>query len=622
MIRWKAVLPTFVILGAIGLLVRLCAGPLLERAIEKYGTQANGAKVELSGVDLSFLHTSLTLKGLQVTDAAEPMKNALEVGQMRFHLATKPLFWKKIVIQDASITGIRTGTDRKASGALPKEKERKKKEEDKAEKKDGPKKKKEGKEKAVQESEPLPAMGNLREQFDPQTMIQPENLTSYQKTREEQVHYQAIAGTWETRVDALKTSDLEPRVKAFTDRVKATTYSGKEGLVKAKKDLDEAKKLKQDADALKKGFESLKTDLKAEIARAKATVASIDDLKKQDLDGALGGLKSVASPEGLAKRVIGDQWFGKVRHYLDLVETVRAKMPKKKAGEEKPAPPPAREGKDIPFPFHHNWPTFHLVKAELSGATAGGDPMDYKGTLKDVTSDPKKLGRPAVLAVAGKKAPRALDLDLSLDYTKETPRERLKFSYAGMPLAGMKLGDAGGPVTIKDGRGKAGADVSLTGPALSGAIRFDAAPVALDHTLPADKAGDRLLSVIHNMLSGLDALDATLRLSDTLASPNFKLETSLDEKLKTAVSAAIQKEVDAIRAEAKKRVDDLVDGEKAKLAQDIDGRAAGAMGKLGLKDKQVQSVQGQVQKLSDDLAKKSTQSILPAGGDLKKLFKK
>ena len=618
LIRWKALLPTLIVLAVFGIFFRFFLDGFVRRGIEKAGTATNGAKVEVDGVSISFLHASVALRGLHVADPAEPMINRVEVGSMRFHLAAKPLFWRKFIVEDASIDGIRTGTPRTRSGALPKSAAV-------AAKADGGK----GKPKEPSAGAALGklAFGNLKDQYDPKKMLRPENLASLKKVKEEQVHYQAIADMWGPRVDALKTTDLDGRIKAFADRMKNERYSGTDGLKKAKRDLDEAKKLKADAEAQTKGYGSLKADVTGEINRAKDTLKGIDDLKKQDLDGALGDLKAGFSTEGITRGLIGEKWFAKIHSTLDMAQKARARLPKKKAGE-KPEPPPARQGRDIPFPFRYNWPTFLLVKAGLSGATQDG--LAYRGTLKDVTSDPGKLGRPAVLNVAGKKDASALDLSAVLDFTHDVSREQVKFSYTGFPLSGVKLGDMGGPVTIKDGRGTTTGDVAVKASALGGTIRFGAAPVSMDLALPADKAKDRLLSILRDTVSRLDALEVEIRLSGTLTAPGFALRTNLDDKIKEAVGQALQKEIDEMRGRAQERLNGLVDGEKKKLADQIDGKAGGALQKLGLKDKQVASAQTQIQKLVQDLTKKSTGSLLPAGdngkpalpGNFKKLFKK
>lgn len=54
---------------------------IVKSMIEKYGSQAIGAKVELGSADLSLFPAGLELKDLQITNPDDPMKNAVFQGQ-------------------------------------------------------------------------------------------------------------------------------------------------------------------------------------------------------------------------------------------------------------------------------------------------------------------------------------------------------------------------------------------------------------------------------------------------------------------------------------------------------------------------------------------------------------
>src|ERR1044071_5378286 len=117
--RWKALIPPLIVAALVAVVTVFFLDGLVKRGIEKAGTLANGARVDLDAARVSLVHLSVLLGRLQVTDPESPMTNAVEVGSMTFRLEPKPLTWKKIIISDASITGIRTGTPRRYSGALP-----------------------------------------------------------------------------------------------------------------------------------------------------------------------------------------------------------------------------------------------------------------------------------------------------------------------------------------------------------------------------------------------------------------------------------------------------------------------------------------------------------------------
>ncbi|MEK7764747.1 MAG: TIGR03545 family protein, partial [bacterium] len=561
------------------------------------------------------LRLSVTLKHLQVTDKAAPMTNALEVGRMTFALAPKPLAWKKIVVEQGEITGIRTGTPRTASGALPAAA---------AGAGSGTAAGPEGPGMGAQAKDAAgnamgSAMANLKQQFDPK-QITAESLASYRKVREEQDRLTKLAAEWEQRADAIKTDGKSVEIKAWVDKVRKTDFSGVEGVKRGKDALDEGKRYQDEVKTLTKTVADAKSTLSSEISGAKGTLKEINALKEQDINGALGQIKGGAfSAEGLARAVIGNEWFDKLQTYLGWFHKLRALMPPKAKADAdaKPAPPPARKGKDIAFPFHYAWPGFHLKEAKLDGATAGG--LAYAGSLTDVSTQPSLVERPTVVKVSGAHGAQALDFRLDLDYRKETPREHVAFSYKGLELAGTKLGSAGGPVAVKHGVGAVSADLAVKGETIGGNISFIAAPVALDHQLDAAQAKQKLMQIVHEVLSKLNKFEAKVNVSGTLAGPDFGLKTNLDKQFGDAVKRVMQKEIDAMKAKVRARVNELVDGEKGKLEGMVNAKSAGALDKFKGKDASLKSVQAELDKALEEIKQKGAAAVVPTGGGLPKL---
>lgn len=618
--RWKALIPTVIVVALVALFFTFIFDGLLKRGIERVGAAANGAKVELDGLHTSFIHMDMTLTRLQVTDPANPMTNSVEIGALRFGLAPKPLSWKKFVVERAEITGIRTGTPRKTSGALPQSRRE-------AQAKEEPSKIAQmGRE----------AAGRLKEQYDPKDLIKLDNLASYKKIKEEKERIPRLAETWNQRLDSIKVEDDVKEARAFAESVKTAKFSGVQDIPKAKALLDQGKQIKENFERTQKNFNDLKTNLKTEIADAKNSLNEIRDLQKQDVENAVSKVKGLLSVDGLTRGLIGPVWYGKIRTALHWFEKIRALVPQKKA--ETPPPPPRMTGRFIHFPLRpeNRWPTFLLMKAGLSGQTSGASPLAYTGTLRDVSSDPKGLGRPITLEISGQKdnSPEALALTGQFNYTGDVPQEKVRMTYKGIALAGTELGDLGGPVAIGQGQGRIEADLTATGETIAGTIGFTANPVTLTHTLSADSAGNKGYQIMHDVLSGLHNLQIAVQVSDTITSPNFQINTNLDSEIKAAVKASASKEADALKAQLNARIEELVGKDKGELSALVDTKTGGATAKLNQKDQVVQAARAELQKALDDLAAKAKQSVpvpLPGANssdgkpslpNLKGLFKK
>lgn len=601
MIRWGrlAILVTPLVLIWAGTHFFLDRG--IKTAIQSTGAAAVGARVDVSSVRTSFWRLSATVNGLAVTNPDEPMTNSVEIGTMRLKLQLKPLFWKKFIIDQAEILNIRTDTPRKTSGALPVKT-----------------KKKEDPSALVEKSKEIANAGleNLKDAYDPQKLVSPENLASYQKALAERDRLTNLADTWKTKTQKLETQELSQRAKEFAAKVKDEKFHGMEGIQKAQSLIKEGEHLKKDLSAAQKELKSLGVDLTKEVNEAKTTLKEIDRLRRQDIDRAIAQIKSGFSTEGLTKGLLGPAWFAKLEKVLGWITTAR----RLSGGDDKasaPPPAPTRKGRDIPFPFHHRWPTFHLVRAALSGETPGA--LAYTGTLSDVSSDPKLLGKPIQLDLAGRAGERALTLSAALDLTTDTPKESIKVDYTGLPLSGMKLGSlGGGPVSLSGGKGAVATDIVIRGETLSGTINLNALGLKIA-PLSAEKK-DRITAAVDSILQGITEAKIGIGVSGTIKSPQFSLNSSIDHQLKGALKGAADQQTAQLRADLEKQINALVSKETEKLSALVDKNAAGALEKLNLSDKEIGDVQEKIKKVLDDLAASGTKGIkIP---DLKGLFKK
>ncbi|MBK8575036.1 MAG: TIGR03545 family protein [Elusimicrobia bacterium] len=573
----------------------------IRRAIETAGSAAVGARVDVAGVRTSFWRLSATISGLAVTDPDQPMTNLVEIGTLRLKLQLKPLFWKKFIVDRAEILGIRTGTSRKSSGALPQRTAKKEKPSALTE--------------TAKELSGA-AVANLKDAYDPQKLVAPENLASYQKALAERDQLTQLADKWKSRSQGLDVKGLSTRGQTFVDKVKNEKFSGVEGVAKAQLLLKEGQALKSDLSTAQKEVKSLGSELTTEVASAKAALKEIDRLRRQDIDKAVGQVKAGFSTEGLTKGLLGPVWFSKLEKLLGWVEKGRTLTGGGDDKKEAPPPPPVREGRDVPFPFHHRWPAVHLGRAALSGETPGG--LAYQGTLSDVGSDPALIGKPTVLELAGRSGERALNLLATLDLTTKIPSESLKTEYTGLPLAGMKLGSINNSaVSIAGGRGTVKANVVIRGPDLGGTIDLEGSALKLEQSSPKT---DRLSAAIRSVFEKLTQAQISIGVSGTIKAPQFALNSSIDNQLRGAMKGAMDQEIAKLRADLEKQINDMVGKETEKLSALVDKNAGAALEKLNLGDKELGDVEGKIKKTLDDLAENGTKGLkIP---NLKGLFRK
>ena len=120
-IRWSGLIGFTVILALLAGFWMFAAAPLIKFSIEKFGSEAVGAKIDVKDVSLGFNPLVLSIDGVDITDKDAPMSNAVSFDRAVADMSLFPLLLGKSIIQDMSLTGVAFGTPREVSGALLKE---------------------------------------------------------------------------------------------------------------------------------------------------------------------------------------------------------------------------------------------------------------------------------------------------------------------------------------------------------------------------------------------------------------------------------------------------------------------------------------------------------------------
>ena len=86
--------------------------------IEKAGTEAVGARVELASADVSLFPAGIDLINLQITNKDNPMENSVEVGHINALMEVFPLLKRKVIVNNVLFDRVEFNTARKYSGAI------------------------------------------------------------------------------------------------------------------------------------------------------------------------------------------------------------------------------------------------------------------------------------------------------------------------------------------------------------------------------------------------------------------------------------------------------------------------------------------------------------------------
>ena len=117
-VRWWGIAVFILIILLVLGVWYLFADRIIANNIEKTGEFIVGAKVDVGKVDLTLIPLGISLNNLKVADPNSPMRNLIDVDNIRFHLNGKYLFERKVIIKDMVIEGLKFNTERERSGEI------------------------------------------------------------------------------------------------------------------------------------------------------------------------------------------------------------------------------------------------------------------------------------------------------------------------------------------------------------------------------------------------------------------------------------------------------------------------------------------------------------------------
>lgn len=540
MIRWKAVAPTLTLLLAGSLLTVFLLDPFVKWAIVKAGESVFGARVGVRSAAVSLRRSSLRIRGMTVADKSEPMSNLFEFDEAAFDFRSLPLLEKKVIIDEASLTGLKFGTPRRTSGALPR-----------VEKRPG------AVGKAVDrlwnqvETVSLEKFEGVQKYADPKTAIHPDRLATHQAANQAKETLQKAPDDIQKEINQL---NAPQRAEDFKKRVQSLSRSGGDPSAILQK-VKEVQALQSDLQAFKKEAAGVQQAVTDRIQSAQSLLEEVKKAREEDWKNLRAALSlPTLDKASLARALFGPAVVRWTERILGWVHTAREYMPPK---PRKPAPPPRGRGRTIEFPRQNALPRFLLVKASLSGEVGAEQPFGFSGRIEGITTNPKLYGKPAFAKVEGSRGDRSFRAEALLNHARETPYDSFSVAYDGFPLKNLSFGQADSfGFGLRQGVGRARGVVIVQGDELRGSADLEGSGLALEPRIDfkSDAAiARRAAGHVAASLAAVKSLNAGVGLSGTLASPDFSVHSNIGavaaEALKKAMGAEIAEQEKALRAE-------------------------------------------------------------------------
>jgi uncharacterized protein (TIGR03545 family) len=544
-VRKKGVILLFILLAIVIAANILLTDRWLEKQIENAGSSAVGAKVELRNFDFSLLGMRVKWDSLEVADPNDGWKDAFATGRCEFDMRFLPLLTRKVIIDDIKVSDVRTGIKRSTDGSLP------------------PKKKSASTEPSWVEKQfkslktevsAAPAWNlNLKQQMNLDSLMRILDIRSPRMLDSLKTSLEARYAAWDSWIAAGR---IQKESRALDSLVGSIDTEKLKTLADLQQTLTTLKAVQSKVDTLRNFAGRTKTDFTNDLESSKTVLADAKSWIGADYDRVLAQAKLPEfSKEKIGRWVFGPKITGQVERVLAWNEKIRFYLAKFKSDKPKKEPkPPRLHGQDIYFP-HRELPDFWIKQIHLSGWTP--DEIKLSGTMTDVTSQQKLVGRPTKLDLGGVRDDGAsISLDGEWNDLGPTLKQTYRLALSGIPMQNARIIESKGlSAKFSRGKGKVEANLLFDQSLVESRVSFTAENTAFDF----DSTSSGVASIVRTLLDGLNEVKFTAAIRAVPGNTDFSMDSNLDEyfrdRVKTLASAEVEKAKAKLMAEVDKRVE-------------------------------------------------------------------
>lgn len=583
--RWRGVF-------ALLLLVALILGWWLffgERAVRntlaEAATSSLGTQVDIGAVDVRLVRGSMILRGVAIADPFDSTRNLLEAEAASMELELEPLLTRKFVVRDLAVHDIVVGTTRAVparrvdtAGFVPR---------------------------ALRE------LYRFRDQIDVPLLsltpidtiralvLDPSQLLTVQSATSLLTRAGSLRDSLLARAEALDRRDVIDSAESLLGRLRGQSVRslGITGTVRAVRDV---RRLVAAVDSVRLGVADLRRATTSGFDSIVSATRAVNDARRADYAFARSLLKlpSFEAPS-IGPALFGDvtlSTFEKANYWVALA---REHAPPGLLPRRKPGPDRLRRaGTTVSFVTPRSLPDFLLRSGEVSisvGDAAGAARGDYSLALRNITTEPALLGKPASFRLsrtaAGSDVPQ-LQVTGTLDHTTARLHDIVNVVASDIRLPEFSL--PGIPLDLNMGRGRSGLRFELRGDSV--AARLSLAAGALQWLRDSTQARglNTLESLVIRVLERVRSVNVEAELTGTLSKPSLSVRSTLDREVAAAVQGVIGDAVREAERDVRARVDSIAEAHLAPVRSRVQDLRAEA-------DSRVRALSARVDALREQL---------------------
>ncbi len=547
--RWKWILPRFIIVALLLSFLQYGLDPLLRFTGIKAMQAITGARVDVQSVGTTFFPPSATVQGVAVASARRPGKNLFQFDKLSFRLESNSLSHRRFVIEDARMEGLQFDTDRSDNGQLPLQPE-------------------------VEEAEPSWLTEKLTAAS--QDWLQEVQDAAFAQLDPEQLQTWRVGNNlyeeWDLRFTTL-TADaksLEPRVRQLRDQFRSIRD------LPPLQQIELGVRLAEESEQLLADLQLVNQELRKIAPRLQVDVNALNTARLNDQEMIRNRIAAF-HPDGrfLSQMLLGKDLYLQINQLLTWVET----FTEYQSGLENQIRPERQDGRWYPVIATEPAPDFHLQNLSFTGIMSiHREAIPWTGTLQDLSSNPELTGKPTVLQAT---ASGTNDIQLTVTADRRQAARLTTVAASWINHEGFSI-SAGRPeqlhlrVALDEPRWQLNMELAETGMRGFISLNTTVGDVSIDSE---GRIRPELLQATTTALNAVHSFQAAAAISGTLRRPRVELSSDLGDQLAVGLRSAFTEQFEAARmnmlAEVDRRASSFLnqlksrcEGEYARLASE------------------------------------------------------
>ena len=471
---------------------------LVKSAIIAYGTELNGAQVELESAELSLWPAGLELINLQVTDAYNPMFNRFEAGSISATLDSALLLRRQVIVEQLDIIGVRMNSPRIRSGAT----------------KDTPIVTNTGFDfGGLIPDVSLPDMSLLL--ADAQQQVNAEIAGIEQEIVD-------IEQRWRNNIEQLPSKDKLAEYRARWDKLSNASFMEK---------MLGAKKLKNDVSGDLKLIESFNQQLKDDRGLISGQIDRAKGLPRAQADRTMQSVGLSNENVAFVRAITGDQidqWVTRAKTFSESLSSNTVEQA-----------PSRGTGRWVTFAEDDPLPQVLIRRGQFNGVLQlAASNMRVDGKLSDIAYPLEGYSQPAALVITARDDENAsLLFEVTIDHRQADFSDDFNLEVMNLPISELAL-SSGAEKTLLLEAGNL--NFIASGRASPDTVLANVVAKLSDPRLTTDAdLATKSEQFLADTLNTLDSVDLQVNVSGALQNPDVNIASNLDKILAAGLKSQI-----------------------------------------------------------------------------------